>query len=121
MDSHAGGVYGPAMPTDPHELPDDLRRAVDDYIERTKHIPDDTTLQGSIMRRVLEDHPNLYRLGDLARSFDLNPDAFAELDAVRCGVDDLARAGLLYTVGDGDYLILPSAPALYFHALPVYL
>jgi predicted MarR family transcription regulator len=81
-------------------------------------LPDDRALEALILHRVLEDHPRCYRLADLARSLDRNPEVFAEIDVIRNGVDRLERAGLLYKMED---VVLPSAPAAYFYALPDYL
>jgi hypothetical protein len=79
---------------------------------------EDRALEGLILLRVLEDHTTIYQLTDLARSVDRNPEVFVEIDSVRNAVGRLARAGLLCMVED---LVLPSAPAAYFHALPVYM
>jgi hypothetical protein len=81
-------------------------------------VVEDRALEGLILFRVLENHPTSYQLNDLARSVDRNPAVFVEIDSVRNAVGRLARAGLLCTVED---LVLPSAPAAYFHALPVYM
>lgn len=79
-------------------------------------LSEDRALEAEILRRVLEDHPTTYQLTDLTRSLGLDPGVFAEIDPVRNGVDRLVRAGLLYTVED---VVLPSAPAAYFSALPI--
>lgn len=107
--------------TPPNELPADIREKAELAARAgAKLVTENPRTQAWAMRRILEDHPNLYRLSDLVRAITNGKPTFHHTDDMRCCLDELVRAGVLSKIGEEDYLVIPTIPALHMDAiLPV--
>jgi hypothetical protein len=126
----------PPMPgRSPDELPDELRKEAERIVERrqgqraVEHraganmICEDPDLQSFALRQILEDHPNLYSVADIARVMANGKPASSLTNDMLSAADELARAGLLRKIGGGDgddFLLVPTIPSLHFNALLAY-
>lgn len=105
----------------PDDLPADDREEAELAARAgAKIVTEDPKTQAWAMRRILEDHPNLYRLSDLVRAITNGRPTFHHADEMRSCLDELVRAGILFKIGEEDYLVVPTIPALHMDAiLPV--
>jgi hypothetical protein len=77
-------------------------------------VGDDAQVEAAVLSQVLSLHPTQITLAELVREVAVDPEAFAERDAIERAVRDLTRAGLLHRSGE---LILPSRAAQRFSEL----
>jgi hypothetical protein len=77
-------------------------------------VGDDAQVEAAVLSQVLTLHPTQITLAELVREVAVDPEAFAERDAIERAVRDLTRAGLLHRSGE---LILPSRAAQRFSEL----
>lgn len=75
---------------------------------------EDATVEAVVLRRLLALHPAQIVFDELLREIDVNPEDFAQRDAVERAVRDLAAAGLLHR---REEFVIPSRAALRFDEL----
>jgi hypothetical protein len=75
---------------------------------------DDATVEGAVLRLLLELHPALISFAELLREISAGAPDFAQRDAVERALRDLAAAGLVHRNGD---LVLPTRAAVRFDEL----
>lgn len=71
--------------------------------------------QAEVLREVLLIYPESMTLDELVRYLTVASKEFGEHDRVQRAVTELTAGGLLHRVGE---LVLPTRPAVLFHALP---
>jgi hypothetical protein len=72
---------------------------------------EDARTEEAVLAFVLTEHPAQLTVGELTLALSGGSRGFAESDAVKCAVHDLAGAGLLHCHGD---FVLPTRAALRF-------
>lgn len=78
---------------------------------------EDEREQGAVLRQVLELHPEALTLDELIREITAGGSReFADVDAVRRAVRDLAATGLFHRLGE-DELVRPTRAAVRFFEL----
>ncbi len=77
---------------------------------------EDEVVQSAVLSLVLALHHDQLTLVELIREMVIDPENFAERDAVERAVRDLVGAGLLRRSGE---LVLPTRAAVHFHRLEV--
>jgi len=75
---------------------------------------DDAELEAIVLRQLLLLHPAQLTVEELVVDIAVEPEAFAERDAIERAVRDLARAGLVHRSGE---FAIPSRAALRFDEL----
>lgn len=75
---------------------------------------DDATIEATVLRQILALHPVQVTLDELLRELGVDPEDFAQCDAIERAVRDLAAAGLVHRVED---FALPTRAALRFDEL----
>jgi hypothetical protein len=75
---------------------------------------EDAVVEAAVLRQLLTLHPVQIVFEDLVREIAMEPEDFAQRDAVERAVRDLAAAGLLHRRDD---LVTPSRAALRFDEL----
>ena len=74
----------------------------------------DAATESAVLQQVLDLHPTVVTIEELAREFDAGDRSSPERDAVERAVRDLVGAGLLH---QNDSFVLPTRAALRFEAL----
>ena len=77
-------------------------------------VEEDDEVEATVLRQLLERHPSHLSLEELTREIVVDPECFAERDAIERAVRDLARAGLLHRNED---FVFPTRAALRFDEL----
>lgn len=81
---------------------------------RFNHEEDDQQ-EAAVLRRVLESHPDAFTKAELFRAMTFGGSTeFSEVDANKRAVRDLAAAGLLHPLGDGEFVRPTKAALRYF-------
>jgi hypothetical protein len=75
---------------------------------------EDAAVEATVLRQLLLLHPAQVTIEELILDVAADPDAFAERDAIKRAVRDLARAGLVHRNGE---FAIPSRAALRFDEL----
>ena len=75
---------------------------------------DDAEVEAIVLRQLLHLHPTQVTVEELFVDIAVDPQAFAERDAIERAVRELARAGLLHRSGE---FAIPSRAALRFDQL----
>jgi predicted transcriptional regulator len=70
---------------------------------------DDTAIEATVLRQLLSLHPVQVTLDELHRELGIEPEDFAERDAVERAVRDLVAAGLAHR---RDEFVIPTRAAL---------
>lgn len=74
----------------------------------------DAAVEAAVLRQLLALHPVQVTLEELHRELGIDPEDFAQRDAVERAVQDLAAAGLLHRL---DEFAIPTRAALRFSEL----
>jgi predicted transcriptional regulator len=74
----------------------------------------DAAVEAAVLRQLLSLHPVQVTLEELHRELGIDPEDFAQRDAVERAVQDLAAAGLLHRL---DEFAIPTRAALRFSDL----
>jgi predicted transcriptional regulator len=74
----------------------------------------DAAVEAAVLRQLLTLHPVQVTLEELHRELGIDPEDFAQRDAVERAVQDLAAAGLLHRL---DEFAIPTRAALRFSEL----
>jgi hypothetical protein len=77
-------------------------------------VAEDRAQESAVLQHVLALHPTAITIEELVRELDPGRDSFAQRDAVKRAVRDLAGAGLLH---QSETLVLPTRAALRFDEL----
>jgi hypothetical protein len=88
--------------------------AVEDMDETRSPSVQDTTIEAAVLRQLLALHPIQLTVGELVREIGGQAGDFAQADAVRRAVGELAAAGLVHRNGD---VVIPSRAALHLDEL----
>lgn len=75
---------------------------------------EDAAIEAAVLRQLLAQHPAQIVFDELLREIVVDPDDFAQRDAVERAVRDLAAAGLLHR---REEFVIPSRAALRFDEL----
>jgi hypothetical protein len=75
---------------------------------------EDAAVEAAVLRQLLARHPAQVVFDELLREIAVDPDDFAQRDAVERAVRDLAAAGLLHR---REEFVVPSRAALRFDEL----
>ncbi|MGN6257014.1 MAG: hypothetical protein ACTHN3_04585 [Solirubrobacterales bacterium] len=75
---------------------------------------EDETVESAVLRQLLDLHPTRLTLEELLREVGGGHGGFAEHDAIKRAVRDLAAVGLLH---DGEEFVAPTRAALRFSEL----
>jgi hypothetical protein len=74
----------------------------------------DAAVEATVLGELLRLHPTQVTVEELIRDLAVDPESFAERDAIERAVRDLGRAGLLHRNGE---FAIPSHAALRLHEL----
>ncbi len=74
----------------------------------------DAATESAVLQQVLDLHPTVITIEELAREFDAGDPSSPERDAVERAIRDLVGAGLLH---HSDSFVLPTRAALRFEQL----
>jgi hypothetical protein len=87
---------------------------MDDVDDIQSPAGEDPTVESAVLLRLIVLHPAQITFGELLREIAVNPEDFAERDAVERAVRDLAAAGLAHR---NNEFVVPSRAALRFDEL----